>query len=124
MNFVPIRAHSSPMPVFPPHMESNITPADKILIEQSAAHPELRCSIGSIAGYIKSRLESAITKEVLDTFAAHGVFLFGSKVKDAKTYILNFLESHPELRDADATRCFTKIQYFVYYCHQAGIPIN
>ena len=104
-------------------MQHVLTPEDKVVIEQAVLNPSLRSTIVAITGYAKYKIEAAITKQTLETFNSCGVILFGTKVKDAKIYIPQYLETHPELKDADPERCFTKLVYHFAFCAEQKISI-
>ena len=110
--FPPQRSNSAPTPRFPQHLEQYILPADKVVIQQTIMHPELRTAIQCIAGYARHRIESAINKQILEEFLSNGITAFGTRVKDAKVLIPRFLEDHQELKDVEPIRCFTKITFY------------
>ena len=52
-----------------------------------------------------------------------GIQAFGKTVKEAKVYMLEFLDRHPELRDEDPEQCLMKIIYYFAYCGHNDLPI-
>ena len=76
-------------------------------------NPRLIQAMEAIIGYSKTRVTAAITSDIVKWFTNYGICIFGTSVKDAKVMIPRFLDEHPECRDADPTRCFNKILYYL-----------
>lgn len=76
-------------------------------------NPRLIPAMGAIIGYSKTRVTAAITSDIVKVFTNYGICIFGTSVKDAKVSIPRFLDEHPECRDADPSRCFLKILYYL-----------
>ena len=101
-----------------------LTQADKVLIEETIQNPELRDTLQSITHAQKTVIEESITKTVVKMFLNWGIDRFGSKVKEVKIYLTNFIEQHPEVKDADPKKCFIKVVYYLTYCYLNGIPTS
>ena len=110
--FVPQRSHSAPPVVFPPVLEPLITQEEKTLIQACAYRPEIRNNLRSIVGYSRSKMQQAITKNVISALNDYGVTQFGKTASGAKVMITSFLEEIPELKDENTEKCLTKIVYF------------
>ena len=122
--FVPARVHSAPLPTIPDRLLAMVTESDRVVIEQVARNPALRETLRSINEFSKRAVEAAVNKKVVDEFLNLGITAFGTKVKDAKVYILDFLNRHPELKDGSADICFSKIVYYFAFCTQNNINID
>ena len=110
--FAPRRTSSAPVVVFPSGLESMISDVEKCLIKACAFKPEIRSVLKTIDGYSKSRLQQAVTRQVMNTLNEYGVTQFGTTASTAKVLITSFLEEYPELKDENPEKCFTKIVYF------------
>ena len=119
------RTQSAPVRVtLPQELESLITDGDKMVIEQVVRNPTLRQTMSDVCDFSKRAVEAAINKSVVDRFLNLGITAFGTKVKDAKTYIMDFLRRHPELRAQSADKCFTKIVYYFEFCTKNNLPLD
>ena len=86
---------------------------DISIMNATRGSPEYIDAMASIMGYGKSRLVAAIDASVVQTFRDCGVTIFGESARDAKVLIPRWLEDHPACKDADPTRCFNKILYWL-----------
>ena len=95
----------------------------KELIEGCIENPNLRQEFKAIIDYQRTKLEEVIDKKLLKTMKGLGITCFGRTVKEAKVYILEFVDQHPELRDENPQRCLYKILYYFAYCYHNNQPI-
>ena len=89
-----------------------ISESEKSLIKACAFKPEIRSVLQSIDGYSKTRVQQAITKQVMTVLNEYGVTQFGKVASTAKILITSFLDDYPELKDENPEKCLTKIVYF------------
>ena len=110
--FAPRRSESAPVVVFPASLEPMISESEKSVIKACAFKPEIRSVLQAIDGYSKTKMQQAVTKQVMTALNDYGVTQFGKVASSAKILITSFLEDYPELKDENPEKCFTKIVYF------------
>ena len=99
------------------YFKNILSEEDMEILNRTTENENLNPAIAAIAGYSKTLIANNITSEVVQAFRNHGIYQFGSTVKNAQVKICEFLEENPACKDIDPRRCFNKILYKLCYNH-------